>query len=103
MKRLFSDLDNDPLRIVKKFFSEHDGLNFKSCLQNILAGIGYRDVYAMCSFPSELEPDEKSFEGVKFSMWENEELVVSHDCFIEVLKEAVKRYFQLNPKVAPEL
>lgn len=57
-------------------------------------GAGFND--AVCEFPSEIEPGDESFEGVKFYIFD-EELVISGADFLSILEQVCSIYLARHP------
>lgn len=58
-------------------------------------GIGYGLNVACCTFPDDLDPDDKPFEGVMFSIFEDE-LILDYQTLYKYLKQASEVYLKEN-------
>lgn len=89
--------DEDLLFPVQAFFNAIGDSSFLRIIANLASGIGagIDDVY--CEFPSDLNEDEETFEGVRCSLYEDE-VVVDRDTFFSFLRLAAAAYIEKHPE-----
>jgi hypothetical protein len=56
---------------VQAFFNAVSDSSFLQVMRSLIAGTGYSINDAHVRFPSDLDPDEATFEGVRFSIYED--------------------------------
>lgn len=90
--RLFEldQLDSDHFPVIA-FFNAISNSDFKDVVEQLSLGIGRGINAAVCTFPDDLDPDEDMFDGVMFSL-HNEEVVVDYQTFFHYLKKACNFY-----------
>ncbi|NNC02015.1 hypothetical protein HJC10_04000 [Corallococcus exiguus] len=94
--------DTDRLFPVQAFFNGISGDEFIGVMRNLVAGIGcFLDV-ASCEFPGSLDPGEERFDGVRFSLFE-EEVVVDYDVFVRFAVAASVSHVRARPGDRAEL
>lgn len=89
-------VDSDEYFPVQAFFNAVDDdsfLDMVGCLSN---GVGFSVNDVDCSFPSDLDPDEQVFEGVRFSI-ASDDVVVSRKNCLSYLKSACAHYLSRHP------
>ena len=69
-------LDDESLFPIQAFFDAVGDDSFVRVVDSLTKGVGYSINDCDCSFPDDLEPDEESFEGVRFSLFE-QSIVIS--------------------------
>lgn len=69
---------------VQAFFNAVSDDDFTRMVKDLTSHIGWHVDVCHCEFPEGLEPGEEPFEGVKFSIYEDE-IVLSQDEFASVL------------------
>ena len=96
-KRLSIVGDDDPLFPIQAFFNAIGDHSFIETIARLLKGIGagFDDVF--CEFPSDLDPGEEPFEGVRCALYEDE-IVVDLDTFGRFLKLACENYVREHPE-----
>lgn len=65
--------------------------DFLRTVENMSNGIGTGINAAVCLFPGDLDPGEEVFEGVMFSL-HDEEIIIDHNTFYIYLRKACERY-----------
>ena len=83
-----------PVQALLNAVSDSSFVDFVDCLTR---GIGFSSNDADCTFPGDLDPDEIPFEGVRFSLFEDE-VVVSLDQLREYLTIACNSYIATHPE-----
>lgn len=100
MKRDFRLLESDQLNNnhfpITAFFNAISNSNFEAVVEQLSSGIGRGINAAVCTFPDDLDPDEEMFDGVMFSL-HNEEVVVDYQTFFHYLKKACNVYLDDFP------
>jgi hypothetical protein len=81
---------------VQCFFNAVSDFNFVEVVGRLLQGIGHGTDYAHCTFPSDLDPGEEMFDGVKFSIFE-ESVVISVEELRYYIREACASYLASHP------
>ena len=96
-KRIQLVADNDRLFPVQAFFNAISSRNFVAVIQSLLGGVGagINDVH--CQFPGDLDPGEKTFKGVRFSLYDDE-VVVDEQTFKRFLIAASKAHVREQPE-----
>jgi hypothetical protein len=99
MKRDFRLLETDQLKNnhfpIIAFFNAIPDHDYIDVLEQLSLGVGggYNDV--VCLFPEDLDPGEEKFEGVMFSLF-NEEVIVDYQTFYYYLRMASMVYLEDN-------
>jgi CDI immunity protein len=96
-KRLSIVSDEDPMFPVQAFFNAISNDHFVFTISNLLQGVGAGFDVAYCEFPEDLDPSDESFEGVRFSLYEDE-IIVDYQTFMQYLKLACKQYIKEHPE-----
>ena len=88
--------DTDRLFPVQAFFNAMGDSVFLRILADLVSGVGagVNDVH--CEFPGDLNEDEEPFEGIRFSLYEDE-VVVDRDTFLRFLRLAAESYVREHP------
>lgn len=86
----------DDLFPVQAFFNAMSDRNLISTLEEFSKGIGAGFNDAVCEFPSELDPGDEPFEGVRFYIFE-EEVILSKSDFMKILGEVCLIYAARHP------
>lgn len=87
---------NDNFFPIQTFFNAIGHESFGRCVNSLLDGVGYSINDCDCSFPSDLDPDEDPFDGVRFSVFEDE-VVISEASLREYIKLACQAQLSLVP------
>ena len=87
---------------VQTFFNAVGDASFVRMADCLTRGIGFVSDAAGCSFPSDLEPDEEPFDGVRFSLFEDQ-VVISVEQLRRFLAEAIDAYTKNNAPGATTL
>ncbi|MEC3605680.1 ribonuclease toxin immunity protein CdiI [Bacillus glycinifermentans] len=82
---------------VKAFFNAISDSYFIEVIESMSQGIGYGINDADCTFPGDLDPGEEIFEGVEFSLLD-EEVIVDYSTFFYYLKIACDSYISDFPQ-----
>jgi hypothetical protein len=95
-------LNEGPLFPVQCFFNAISDFNFVEVIGRLLQGIGagINDVH--CTFPSDLDPWEETFVGVRFSLFE-ESVVVPIEQLNHFIREACHSYLASSPDKRDEI
>lgn len=90
---------DDPKRFaIQTFFNAVSDLNFVDVIRRLFQGIGQTINDNHCTFPVDLDPGEPSFEGVRFSLYEDE-IVISRAELYHWIKQAAQAYVSEHPEV----
>lgn len=81
---------------VQCFFNAVSDFNFVEVVGRLLQGIGHGTDYARCTFPTDLDPGEDVFDGVRFSIFEDV-VVLKHEVFLDYVREACHSYLATYP------
>ena len=81
---------------VIAFFNAVPSSNFMRTVEQMSAGIGTGINSVDCSFPDDVEEDEEKFDGVRFSV-HDEEVVINYETFYYYLNLACKNYVDAFP------
>jgi hypothetical protein len=84
-KRIIIGDDQEPRFPVQAFFNSISDSSFVGIVSSLLKHIGYCTDNACCKFPSDLDPGEEIFEGVRFSLFEDI-VIIDNGSFLEYLK-----------------
>lgn len=87
---------------VIAFFNAVPISNFMRAVEQMSVGIGTGINAVDCSFPDDVEEDEEKFDGVRFSL-HDEEVILSYETFYYYLNLACKNYVDAFPDVRIEL
>ena len=89
-------LNEDRLFPVQCFFNAVSDFNFVEVIGRLLQGVGHGADYAHCTFPSDLDPGEEVFDGVRFSIFEDS-VILTDEEFRYFIREACKSYLVSHP------
>ena len=87
---------------VIAFFNAVPSSNFMRTVEQMSVGIGTGINAVDCSFPDDVEDDEEKFDGVRFSV-HDEEVVLNYETFYYYLNLACKNYVDAFPDDRSEL
>ena len=88
---------SDPQKFpVQAFFNAVADSSFVAMVDHLTRGIGYASNEADCSFPSDLDPGEDVFAGVRFSLFEDW-VILDKEQLLAVMKEAATAYISEYP------
>lgn len=87
---------------VKAFLNAIPDNYFLIVLANMNNGTGASFDEVHCEFPGDLEPDEEAFEGVMFSVLD-EEIIIDHKTLYKFLQQASGVYLEDNSHDVDEL
>lgn len=87
---------------VMAFFNSVPDSNFMRVLEQMSIGIGTGINEADCSFSGDVEEDEEKFDGVRFSVYE-EEVILNYEIFYYYLNLACRNYVDVFPNERNEL
>lgn len=90
-------LVDDRLFPVQAFFNAFWDDNFVEVMRGLLGGIGHSMDDAHCRFPSDLDPWEEPFEGVRFSLYEDEVIITAAELKAFVAQACVA-YLAAHPE-----
>lgn len=82
---------------VQTFFNALSNDTFVRTIDHLLSGVGHSVNECDCSFPDDLDPDDERFEGVRFSIFE-EELVISLDELRSFVIQACRSQLAIVPE-----
>jgi CDI immunity protein len=88
--------DWDPEFPIQAFFNAIGDDALVDIVTHLVKRQGYSSDYCHCRFPEDLDPAEPKFEGVRFSHF-NDTLVVTEDCFADVLRIVIESYQVVDP------
>ena len=72
---------------IMAFFNAIPNVDFLDVIKQFSFGIGGGFNDAVCTFPGDLDSDETSFDGIMFSL-HDEEIIVDNETFLYYLKKA---------------
>src|SRR5699024_3608731 len=72
---------------IMAFFNAIPNVDFLDVIKQFSFGIGGGFTDAVCTFPGDLDSDETSFDGVMFSL-HDEEIIVDNETFLYYLEKA---------------
>lgn len=93
---------DDNLFPVQAFFNAVGDTSFIQMVGYLTQGIGYSSNEAHCTFPSDLDPGDNPFEGVQFSIFEEQVTINLSDLF-HYLSTACNVYARSHPTHRQEL
>ena len=82
-------LSEDRLFPVQAFFNALPDAIFQDVMTGLLRGVGASINDARCAFSSDLDPGEEPFDGVRFSLFEDQ-VVISEAQMREYIREAFR-------------
>jgi hypothetical protein len=88
-------LENSHFPVIA-FFNAIPNSNFLDVMEQLSLGIGRGINDTVCTFPEELDPDEETFEGIMFSLYD-EEVIIKHQTFLYYLQMACAVYLEDCP------
>ncbi|MFO0883541.1 MAG: ribonuclease toxin immunity protein CdiI [Pirellulales bacterium] len=89
-------IDDDQLLPVQAFFNAIGDESFVRVIDALISGVGYAINDCDCSFPSDLDPGEEVFHGVRFSLFE-QSIVISPQELARYIKTASERFIEQHP------
>jgi len=89
-------IEDDKLFTVQAFLNVIPDSDFVKTLRNLTNGIGATFNDICCLFPEDLDPWDEPFEGICFSVL-NEEIVISKEEFSKYLRNAAMTYAHKYP------
>lgn len=97
-KHLFKSdqLENHHFPIVA-FFNAISDNSFVHVLEQFTLGVGSGINETVCTFPEDLDPGDEVFDGVMFSLFD-EEVIVDYQTFFYYLKLACSIYLEDHPE-----
>ena len=93
---------SDDLFPIQTFFNAIGHDSFAGAINSLLDGVGYSVNECNCSFPGDLDPDEEPFEGVRFSIFEDE-VVIPETSLHDYIKLACSEQLSLMPNQRTEV
>ncbi|MNJ61640.1 hypothetical protein D3C77_574410 [compost metagenome] len=100
MEREFRLLDSDVLDKehfpITAFFNSISDSDFIETIKNLSLGIGVGINATVCLFPDDLDPDEEKFEGIMFSL-HDDEVIVDYQTFLYYLEKACSVFIEVYP------
>jgi len=81
---------------VQAFFNAVGNADFVRMVDHLTRGIGYTSDEAHCSFPSDLDPGEESFAGIRFALFEDQ-VILNREQLRAFLTEAIAAYVATHP------
>lgn len=98
------ELYDESLYPLIGFFNAISTSNFVGTMKHLAESISVVIEYNGCYFPTDLEPGEDTFEGVKFSEeYLQEEIIVSHDLVYRYMEAVCEMFVKEHPETATEL
>ena len=98
------ELYNESLYPLIGFFNAISTSSFVETIKHLAEGVGVVIEYNGCYFPTDLEPNEEVFEGVKFSEeYLHEEIIVSYAVVYKYMAAVCDIFAQEHPETAAEL
>jgi hypothetical protein len=88
-------LDNKHFPVIA-FFNAISDYNFLDVVHELSLGNGYGINATVCTFPHEADSDEEEFEGIKFSL-HDDEVIVDHNTFFYYFNLASSEYVKDFP------
>jgi CDI immunity protein len=88
--------DWDPLFPVQAFFNSVSDASFVATMAHISNGHGCSTDYCHCRFPSDVGPNEPSFDGVQFSLFKDA-VVISYRDFADYFSQVCRDYLAQHP------
>ncbi|WP_157760099.1 ribonuclease toxin immunity protein CdiI [Delftia acidovorans] len=87
---------------VQAFFNAMPGISLIRTLESFCnrIGAGFND--ATCEFPEEVESGDDYFDGVRFSIF-NEEVIISNEVFFDILSQVCSIYISKNKDSSEEI
>lgn len=82
---------------VQTFFNAVSDEDFVRMVGDLLANIDWHIDVCHCEFPENLEPGEEPFDGVKFSIYEDE-IILSREQFLTVLEQVCEAQRRRRPE-----
>jgi CDI immunity protein len=101
-KRIIIGDDRDPLFPVQAFFNSIGDSSFVSIVSSLVKRIGYCTDYTCCNFPSNLDPGEEVFEGVRFSLFEDV-AIIDNKSFLNYLELVCNEHIKFCPDDEEEI
>jgi len=92
----------DRLFPVQAFFNEVSDSDFVMMVDSLTQGVGMGLNVANCTFPGDLDPWQEPFDGVMFSLYEDE-VVVDIPSFRHFLTLACEAYVREHPEDRAEI
>lgn len=89
-------IDDSRLFPVQAFFNAVGDSSFVKMIDHLTRGIGYTSDEAHCRFPSDLDPGEESFAGVRFTLFEDQ-VLLNKEQLRTFLTEACAAYAATHP------
>lgn len=80
---------------VIAFFNAIPDYEFIGMLEYMLKGIGYTFNEVHCEFPGDLDPGDKMFEGIRFTVL-NDEIVIDYQTLYHFIELSCKAYIEDN-------
>jgi hypothetical protein len=87
---------------VQVFFNAVRDDSFVRVIERLSNGIGHCVNDIDCSFPEDLDPDEEPFEGIRFSIFE-EEVLLDNQSLLDVVKVACDEHSRRYPSAKAQL
>lgn len=81
---------------VQCFFNAVTDFSFVEVVGRLLQGIGYGTDSAHCAFPSDLDPGEETFDGVRFSIFEDS-VILTIEELRYFIRKACESYLVSHP------
>jgi len=82
---------------VQAFFNSVSDSSFVKVIDWLTKGIGYSIDVAHVNFPTDLDPWEQPFEGVRFSIYEDS-VTISREKLMEIIRPLCADYCSQHPK-----
>lgn len=82
---------------IQAFFNAVGDASFLRVIECLTKGVGFSINDVDCSFPGDLDPGDESFDGVRFSLFE-QRIVISTDELWHYLEIVCKAYIAGSPK-----
>jgi hypothetical protein len=91
------NLDDNSLFPVQTFFNAIGDASFIRVMNSLTNGVGYSINECDCSFPGDLDPCEETFQGVRFSLFE-QSAVISNQELVGYIKKVCKDFVEMYPE-----
>jgi CDI immunity protein len=88
--------DRDALFPVQAFFNAIGDASLVDIITHLVKRQGYSSDYCHCRFPGDLDPAEPTFNGVRFSHFDDV-VVIAEDQFADILDMVAASYSGVDP------
>lgn len=88
----------DQLWPMEAFFNAIPSDEFVSVIRNLIHGTGHGYDDVVCTFPTDLDPAEETFEGAEFWVYSNAAIVVDNPTLLAYIRLASNRHIRSFPE-----